>query len=93
MTAISRVSAVWFDPLFNLVSKPILFFVLPKYDKMMISTVFLNNDIVINIWKLLAFVLFLVMPEISPLLVSLAKTVRLLDLNLSLTCAQRRRYL
>jgi hypothetical protein len=41
----------------------------------------------------MVFELFLVILETNTFLVSLAKTLRLLDLNLPLTCAQRRRYL
>jgi hypothetical protein len=44
-------------------------------------------------WILMLFELFLVILETTSFLVSLAKTLRLLDLNLPLTCAQRRRYL
>jgi len=44
-------------------------------------------------WILTVFELFLVILETKPFLVSLAKTLRLLDWNLPLTCAQRRRYL
>ena len=44
-------------------------------------------------WLLMVFEIFLVILENTSFLVSLAKTLRLLDLNLPLTCAQRRHYL
>jgi len=63
---------------------------------LMLSFVYLFTE-VYNVaslfWILMVFEIFLVILETTFFLVSLAKTLRLLDLNLPLTCAQRRHYL